>query len=229
MLATMQSLPQTDLNQLHCVIIRLASRKYKEEEVVIRQELYKAVIRTGKWRDRKEKVSFSPSVPSNLHQYWRRQSHFRAMTRNQCWRGGGGWGGGSGGEVQKIGEDKMECQTRLHYYLLFMDQTQAGLVLWDWLSSDWTSRRMERRIQKQRENKGGEYKDAWSFTWTCFSIWFCMLCFLGLQGRLLYLFACFWKGGISKTIQQIPMTFGVHLGHVLRYKWYDFDNFLWKT
>lgn len=40
-------------------------------------------------------------------------------------RGCGRWRG------VKIGEDKMECQTRLHYYWLFMDQTQAGLVLWD--------------------------------------------------------------------------------------------------
>lgn len=27
----------------------------------------------------------------------------------------------------KIGEDKMECQTQLHYYRLFMDQRRAAL------------------------------------------------------------------------------------------------------
>lgn len=63
----------------------------------------------------------------------------RGWTHRKWWRG------------VEIGEDKMECHTRLHYYLLFMDQTQAGLVSWDWWLSDWTAGE-QRHIIKQRES-----------------------------------------------------------------------------
>lgn len=129
-----------------------------DDEFLIRQELYKAIMRSLSHIRRQESTALNKRnvifTPSHVHFYWhqycRRQSHFRAATWRQCTKGGcGGWRWGGG---VKIGEDKMECQTWLHYYQLFMDQTEAALALWDWLSSDWTAGRL-RDNNKAKQNK----------------------------------------------------------------------------
>lgn len=73
-----------------------------DEEFLIRDKLYKAVIRILLQIRRQESMAlnkrnilFTRSVPSYWHQYCRRQTHFRAATWRQCTKGGC-WGRGRG-------------------------------------------------------------------------------------------------------------------------------------
>lgn len=111
----------------------------------------------------------------------------------------GGWGGQWRGV--KIGEDKMECQTWLHYYRLFMDQT---LLLWpSGIDCLLTGQQANGKIiQKNKEKTEGEYKDGWSLIWThSRSGWSCVcflsvalyggvLFFLGLPSRFIFVPIC---------------------------------------
>lgn len=77
-----------------------------DEEFLIRHELHKAVIRILSQIRRQESMTlnkrnilFTLSVPSYWHQYYRRQTHFRAATWRQCTKGD--VEGGGGGAVEQ--------------------------------------------------------------------------------------------------------------------------------